>query len=274
MRRTCLVVLALASAAALSLAAQGRTERLVTQTWTVGGVERTALVAAPAVAAGTMGSPLVLIFHGHGGTAQHAARTFAIHAQWPEAVVIYGQGLPTPGQLTDPEGRRAGWQHAIGGQGDRDLAYVDAIVAWARSRFTIDGTRIYAGGHSNGGTMTYVLWAARGSLLAAVAPSASVFRRELLSAAKPKPALIIAGQRDQLVPFAAQKSSLQAALRLNQAAATGEPWSGAAVRHKSSIGTNVVAYIHAGDHAMPEDAGALMVKFFKEQTVVAAGARR
>jgi polyhydroxybutyrate depolymerase len=112
--------------------------------------------------------------------------------------------------------------------------------------------------------MTFVLWAARGDVFAAFAPSASVFRRDLIASAKPKPALIIAGELDQLVPFAAQQLSLAAVLSLDRAARTGEPWSGRALRHPSPIGADVVAYIHPGDHTMPDDAGAMMVQFFKQ----------
>jgi polyhydroxybutyrate depolymerase len=262
------VVLALLSAGAIT--GDARAERqsqlprqLARQSWTVGGVERTAIVASP-TAQSPAGAPLVLVFHGHGGTSAHSARTFDIHSRWPEAVVIYAQGLPSPGLKTDPEGLRPGWQQAPGAQGDRDLKYVDAMIAWARTRFTIDGSRIYACGHSNGGTMTFVLWAARGDVFAAFAPSASVFRRDLIASAKPKPALIIAGELDQLVPFAAQQSSLAAVLSLDRAARTGEPWSGRALRHPSPIGADVVAYIHPGDHTMPDDAGAMMVQFFKQ----------
>jgi hypothetical protein len=35
------------------------------------------------------------------------------------------------------------------------------------------------------------------------------------------------------------------------------------VLHPSAIGADVAAYVHPGDHTMPADAGALMVKFFK-----------
>jgi polyhydroxybutyrate depolymerase len=243
---------------------QGQSGRIASHTWSVGGVARTALVATPITPAPSSGAPLVLIFHGHGGTSAHSARTFAIHTHWPDAVVIYAQGLPTPGRLSDPAGQRPGWQHAPGEQGDRDLKFVDAMIEWARSTFSIDQRRIYAGGHSNGGTMTYVLWVARGDVFAALAPSASVFRRDLLRVAKPKPALIIAGEKDELVPFAGQRLSLQAMLRLNGASATGLTWSAGAVLHKAPSGADVAAYIHSGDHTMPGDAGALMVKFFKE----------
>lgn len=71
--------------------------------WTVDGTRREALAAVGSAEA----PPLVFVFHGHGGTMRQAARSFALEKQWPEAVVVYPQGLPTPGRLSDPEGRVA-----------------------------------------------------------------------------------------------------------------------------------------------------------------------
>jgi len=230
----------------------------------VKGVERSALIAAPAVrGTGQGGPPLVLVFHGHGGSSAQAARSFRLHESWPDAVVIYPQGLPTVGQITDPEGRLPGWQHTPGGEGDRDLAFVDAILTWASERYAFNPAQLFAAGHSNGGSMVYVLWAARGDRFAAFAPSSSVFRLDVIKAAKPKPVFIVTGRKDALVPFATQQLSLAGVLRLNQAARDGQKWAGDALRHASPIGADVVTYIHPGGHPMPTDSGALMAQFFK-----------
>ena len=53
------------------------------------------------------------------------APSLAFPRLWPEAVVVYPQGLLTPGRLSDPQGKRAGWQKAIGAQDDRDLGLHD-----------------------------------------------------------------------------------------------------------------------------------------------------
>jgi polyhydroxybutyrate depolymerase len=86
--------------------------------FTVDGVERTALIYVPP-AAKTSPTPLVFVFHGHGGSARQVARNFHIEQEWPEAISVYMQGLPTPGQLTDPQGSQPGWQAALGDEGDR-----------------------------------------------------------------------------------------------------------------------------------------------------------
>src|SRR5437773_15905 len=73
------------------------------RTWKIDGVERTALLYIPS-AASTTKSPVIFAFHGHGGTMRFAARKFGYQRLWPEAVIVYMQGLPTPGALTDPQG--------------------------------------------------------------------------------------------------------------------------------------------------------------------------
>lgn len=59
---------------------------------------------------------------------------------------------------------------------------------------------VYAMGHSNGGAFTYLLWATRGDVLAAVAPSGAAAGRSLPDL-KPKPVLHVAGEKDELVRF-------------------------------------------------------------------------
>lgn len=49
--------------------------------FTVDGVTRTALVYAPP-SAKTNATPLVFVFHGHGGNARQAARSFHIDREW------------------------------------------------------------------------------------------------------------------------------------------------------------------------------------------------
>ena len=72
-------------------AARAADPPLAEMDWKVDGVDRQALVYIPA-AADKEQAPVVFAFHGHGGTMAHAARTFAYHKHWPEAIVVYMQG--------------------------------------------------------------------------------------------------------------------------------------------------------------------------------------
>src|SRR5436190_1031588 len=59
--------------------------------FTVEGIKRQALVHVP-ITANTQATPLVFVFHGHGGNAQQAAQSFAMARNWPEAISVYMQG--------------------------------------------------------------------------------------------------------------------------------------------------------------------------------------
>ena len=230
--------------------------------WTIEGTVREGLVYVPA-GAKTQPTPVVFVFHGHGGTMRNAARTFALHTQWPEAIVVYLQGLNTPGRLTDPEGKKPGWQNATGLHGDRDLKLFDAVLAGLRAECRVDDARSYSTGHSNGGGFTYLLWAARGEVLAAVAPSASA-ANAVRTQLKPKPVLHLAGRKDALVKFEWQEATMAQLRKLN-GCGEGEPWAKDCTRYPSTRGTPVVTMIHDGAHEFPKEAPALIVRFFKEQ---------
>jgi len=235
----------------------------VPRTWDVDGVKREALVYPPSKpAAGKV--PLVFDFHGHGGTARHAARTHHIHAAWPEALVVYMQGLNTPGKLSDPDGKRPGWQHSPGDQKDRDLKFFDAVLASMRTDYAVDDARVYATGHSNGGAFTYLLWAKRGDEFAAFAPVAAAAGVYFLDA-KPKPVFHAASESDPLVTFAMQQRTLDRVKKLNGCAADGEEWAKGCQRYTSKSGALVVVYLHEEGHKYPEATPELIVKFFKEQ---------
>jgi polyhydroxybutyrate depolymerase len=239
--------------------------KLTEREWTLGGVTRTALIYVPANAT-TGSTPVVFAFHGHGGTARAASR-WAYQTLWPEAICVYMQGLPTPG-MTDPEGKLPGWQNAPGIQDDRDLKFFDEVLAALKRDYKIDEKRIYATGHSNGGGFTYLLWAARGEVFAAMAPSAAGPARNLASL-KPKPALHLAGEHDDTVPFANQKRAMDAVRKLNACERDGKPWASVGTLvgtiYPSTSGAPFVSLIHPGTHTFPmEEAPALITRFFKE----------
>jgi polyhydroxybutyrate depolymerase len=234
--------------------------------WKVEGVAREALVYAPSRAK-TEASPVVFAFHGHGGTMNRAAQMFSYHTQWPEAIVVYMQGLNTPGRLTDPDGTRPGWQRILGDQQDRDLKFFDSVLASLKEDYRVDEKRIYSTGHSNGGGFTYLLWAARGERFAALAPSACAAAQNL-SRLKPKPVLHVAGKNDPLVKFEWQQQTIDALLKLNQCDAdAGKKWEQVCMIYQSPLKAPVVTFIHPGTHAFPREAPQLIVKFFKAHSL-------
>jgi polyhydroxybutyrate depolymerase len=230
------------------------------------GTARQALIYAPA-SARTNPSPVVFVFHGHGGNARQAARSFAMYEHWPEAISVHMQGLNTPGRLTDPEGRKPGWQSAAGDQGDRDLKFFDAVLARLRREYRVDGARVYSTGHSNGGAFTYLLWAERGDGLAAVAPSAAAASARMIARFKPKPALHLAGRNDPLVKFAWQELTMTAVRRVNGCDPDGKLWGGQATLYPSRLGAPFVAFVHPDGHGFAPGASSLITRFFKEHAL-------
>src|SRR5262245_56435394 len=111
--------------------------------WTVDGVDREALVYAPD-SANTNPSPVIFAFHGHGGKMEGASRMFNFQTIWPEAIVVYMQGLNTAGRIVDREGKQPGWQFAPGKNDDRDLKFFDAVLASLEKDYRVDKKRIYS----------------------------------------------------------------------------------------------------------------------------------
>jgi len=236
-------------------------DNLEHRTWIVDGVTREALVSIPVEAQRGGALPVVFAYHGHTGTMRQASRSFPIHELWPGAIVVYPQGLPTPSPLVDHEGKKSGWQSVAGAEGDRDLKFFDAMLAGLRSQYRIDEKRIYATGHSNGGSFTYLLWAERGDAFAAFAPSSALLGRGF-GQPSPRPVLHIGSPQDPLVRFTWQERMIDAVLKLNgcgprQPAATGY------TSYPSTKGAEVATYLHAGGHRFPSEATALIVKFFQ-----------
>lgn len=238
----------------------GKAEQM---TWTVGDLKREALVYLPKKQS-DKAAPVVFGFHGHGGSSQNAVRSFGIEKLWPEAIVVYMQGVPTPGRLTDPEGKRNGWQSDAGDQGDRDLKFFDAVLATLHEKYNIDDRRIYSTGHSNGGGFTYLLWAMRPDVFAAVAPSAASSRR--IRELTPKPAMHIAGRNDKLVLFSWQEQAIAAVKRINGCSESGSEWAKDCTQFTSTKNAPFIAFIHDGTHKYPSEAPPLIVRFFKEHS--------
>jgi polyhydroxybutyrate depolymerase len=190
----------------LAEAKRGTTD-LKRVTWKIGTTEREALVHVP-TAKKDEKRPLVIALHGHGGRAEYSARKFTLHTLWPEAVCIYPQGLPTAVPVIDPQGTKPGWQKYVGDQEDRDLKFFDELLKTALADYQIDEQRIYVTGHSNGGYFTYVLNAARGDKLAAIAPVAAGINPRDAKSYKALPTFHVAGEQDKIVRFALQERSI------------------------------------------------------------------
>jgi polyhydroxybutyrate depolymerase len=229
----------------------------------VDGVTREALIAIPEGASREKPAPVVFGFHGHGGNMRNAARMFGFEKVWPEAVVVYMQGLKTPTRR-DPAGEKPGWQNMPGIQGDRDVKAFDAFLAHVKSKTTIDENRIYASGHSNGGGFTYCLWGAKPGLFAAIAPSSA--NPPIAESLKPVPVFHVSGKADAIVPFPDQVRIVVAVRKINGCEEKGTEWARGCTLFKSDQDAPVIWMVHEGGHEYAPRAPNLIVRFFKEHS--------
>ena len=230
--------------------------------WKVEGSWRDALIFSPTSGSGK--APVIFGFHGHGGNMRFAARGMHFQDAWPEAIVVYMQGLPTPSLFPEREsGFRSGWQHDPGELHDRDLKFVDAVLVTLHQKFSIDDNRIYATGFSNGGFFTYLLWAERPSVFAAFAPGAATVLPSF-HLSQPHAAFCYGGQQDHLVNFVNQQQTIDEIRELDHCAPSPENCGIDCELYASNLGTPVETFIHPGGHVYPPPVTPLIVKFFQD----------
>jgi polyhydroxybutyrate depolymerase len=235
----------------------------------VGIVTRKAFVYV-GKSATTKPSPLVLAFHGMGGTGDGMAAQTKLHLAWPEATVAYCQAANTPNNpfpTTIPS-----WQPAPGAYGDYDLKFVDALVKTLRLSLRVDSLRIYATGHSNGAIFCYLLFATRPYTFAAFAPVAGMLSANgsaVNQAQTPRPFLVTHGTRDSVIPYRYGVAAAEAIRRVNQCDAITKPWTttGYVVYPSQKTGVPVVWYAHKGGHEWPSTSSQNVAKFFQEHTL-------
>ena len=224
-------------------------------TWQVDGDTREAIVYAPTATQDGERVPLVLAFHGFGDNMQNF-QGVNLHGAWPDAVVVYFQGL---------ERRRdmLGWQVEAGDGVDRDLKLVDVALASLRQTYNIDDDRIYATGFSNGGMFTYLLWAERPNVFAAFAPVAGRLR-ESARPTQPRPLFHVAGEQDRVVSFSDQQASIETSVAVNGVGDTTTPCGSGCTVHGATTSAPVMAWVHSGGHNYPRETSARIVAFFRD----------
>ena len=219
--------------------------------WQIEGETRKAIVYAPA-SSGEAAAPLVLAFHGFGDNMQNFQHT-NIHGAWPDAIVVYFQGLPRRRGLL-------GWQVERDGR-DRDIQLVDVALRSLRETYSIDDDRIYATGYSNGGMFTYLLWAERPGVFAAYAPVAARLRPSV-QPEQARPVLHVGGERDRVVSFADQQAAIEVAIEVNGVDAATDCGAGCTV-YGAGTAAPVVTWIHAGGHVYPRETSERIAAFFR-----------
>lgn len=230
------------------------------RTFNIEGTERKAIIHEGA--GKTKKSPVLFVFHGHGGNARVAERRFKFHEVWKDAIVVYMEGIPGVGMLTDKEGVRNGWQNNPGDVNDRDLKFFDEVLKQLQKEYQVDDKRIYAVGHSNGSRFVNVLWSARADKFAAfcaVAGPGGI----MIQNAPPKSIWISMGKNDPIVPIAFQKRSADIVKKVLQVDEVKAVTSGEITTYKGVNGTELIIEDRNAGHEFPINSIPAIVEFFK-----------
>ncbi len=185
----------------LSLEAAPRSGNSEKHVLKVGDRERTYYLHVPVNLPKDRAVPLVLMFHGGGGTPVYAEREsrFDELADRDGFLVAYPEGV---GKSWN-DGRNV---EAIAAQHEKvdDLGFVAALLDDLARRHKLDTRRVFATGISNGGIFSHTLAAQLAARVAAIAPVAGGLAGTLQDRFKPeKPVsvLILQGTADPLVPY-------------------------------------------------------------------------
>jgi polyhydroxybutyrate depolymerase len=177
------------------------------QSVSVDGMDRTYLLHVPPQHDPEKPMPLVIVLHGHGGSAgaMVGSTGFDAIADREGFVVAYLQG-------TKGSDGKAGWNTGITpdpGITVNDVKFVRKVAAHLQTKLGVDPKRIYAAGFSNGGFMSHRLAAQASDLLAAVGVVEGTVGTQqdgawldIAPAKGPIPIAIVHGKKDTTVPYA------------------------------------------------------------------------
>jgi len=143
--------------------------------------------------------PLLLNFHGFGGSANefmNDADMRSLAASY-SFILVYPQGSSLDGF--------SHWNACpIGGDNKSDaddFGFVEALINKVSSQYNIDVERIYSAGYSNGGMMAYGLANYRSDLIAAVASVSGAMLDCIGSTSHPMPVVHLHGTSDGVLPY-------------------------------------------------------------------------
>jgi polyhydroxybutyrate depolymerase len=166
-----------------------------------GSSTRTYRVHVPAAYQINRPYPVVLVFHGAGGSAAgiEGSTGFSGLAEQQRFIAVYPQGL------LNGDGGRPFWASAGPiDYGIDDVLFVSNILDDLQKRLCIDAQRIYATGFSNGGGMSGFLACRLAGRIAAFAPVSGNFYAPPggCHPGRPVPILDVHGTKDPILPYA------------------------------------------------------------------------
>lgn len=214
-------------------------------------------------------APVVFVYHGRRGLLPSSVNNIPIYRYWPEAIFVYSQGLWIDGGKKIKWG--TGWKIPSRKDVGRDVRLFDAQLAYLSAHFPVDTSRIFAMGHSNGGSMTGGLWSVRGGKLAGVCISCCGWNMDnpLIQLRPAKPVFFLLAEDDQLVDNDQYRNYIRYIVGKQTAGAgsaegKGDPEEGEMMRYDAAAdGAEVMTCFYPGRHRFNPAALPCIVDFFQ-----------
>ena len=163
--------------------------------------DRTYLLHLPTAYSGTTDLPLIIAMHGGFGNAFNIEyqSQLSIKADAEKFIVVYPEGVKS---ILGIRSWNAGWccGYASNYNVD-DMGFINALLDTLFSKYSIDTTRIYATGISNGGFMAYRLACELSNRIAAIAPVSASMGMTSCNPQRPVPIISFHSYLDTNVPF-------------------------------------------------------------------------
>ena len=169
------------------------------QTLVHDGMNREYILYVPNSYDGTSSIPLLLNFHGFGGSASQFMQEADMRslAEADTFILVYPQGSCLDGS--------SHWNPCPTGGDNKstadDVGFVESMIGEISSQYTIDMERIYAAGYSNGGMMAYGLANYKSDLIAAVASVSGTMLNCTGPTSHPMPVVHLHGTSDGVVSY-------------------------------------------------------------------------
>lgn len=213
------------------------------------GIDREYVLYIPSSYDGSSPAPVMLNFHGFGGSAsEHMEyadmRTIAESASF---ILVYPQGSCLDGA--------SHWNACpIGGDNKSeadDFGFIEAIITELSSTHNVDMERIYAAGYSNGGMMAYGLANHKSDLIAAVGSVSGTMLDCTGTTSHPMPVIHLHGTADEVIPYDGNDYYNSAQTVLNHWIDFNSTESTPMMNSDSSGGTTVEHFVYAqGDSSV------------------------
>lgn len=171
-------------------------------TLTVDGEVRQYLLYVPKSYRGDQPVPLVISIHGYGGSPSQQQKESGWNdlADQYNFIVVYPSGTGTPKH----------WRASGTEESYKEIDFISALMDKLEADYSIDATRIYVNGHSNGGGMTFMLACTLSDRIAAAGAVSGgyLYPWQDCNPTRPVPLIAFHGTADPVVPYTGGPSRL------------------------------------------------------------------